>query len=304
MDTPRTEAFFFHPHRHSAPIDIPQQQRSVSCPSVSSTRTLSPELIFEMEPFSPPTHDDNYSPVPSSINNDRGVQQRLRPLLYPFPVLDLSDSLARVSQSVALPTTSLPPFPIAHNSARKVTVTDSDDSDSSSTPVVRGRVIRPVPVHKVVGFKPDELAGAPATAPPDIRSSSRPTRGRPTAVHRVALVETPPSTPPRERQPLAPVSAPATLDRRLSPATDSNSSRSPHRSRPILARRPSSSSYSGSAPSAAWRLTAYGYGCNDDEVDFAQFLRRRIESRNAMSLTPNSMNISVNFPQTYVCAAR
>ncbi|KAF7296490.1 hypothetical protein HMN09_01055700 [Mycena chlorophos] len=315
MDTPRTEAFFFHPHRPSAPIDIPQSSKSVACPSgtSSSTRPLSPELIFEMEPFSPPTTNYNNDTLsqgastsgPAPHFND--PERHTRPLLYPLPVLDLSELQSRRCESprptsAALPVASLPLYPIAHHGTRRRANTlvsqlhtDSDDSRSQSRdpePYVRGRLIRPIPIHKVVGFTPVGSASSPSPAPE---------RGRSTTIKSAAYLQTPSPTPPREKQKArererqreSPVSAPATLTLTPRRAPSRSRSRQTCSPRPPPRHRTSSSSHTGSAPAAAWRISTYaahgyGYHADSDEVDFAQFLRRRIENRHA--LTPSSLH--------------
>ncbi|KAF7365461.1 hypothetical protein MVEN_00419100 [Mycena venus] len=155
-----SESFFFHPPKSSAPIEIPGRHNE---PESAPERTTSPELIFEMEPFSPldpsPT---NYSSGPSTSRKPK-KDDRERPLLYTFPVASRlnTDRLRPTPQSTAslsLPPISHKPFSKSHRRSHTLQL----ESPSQSPPTIDpSHAIRAVPIHKITGFKPDFAAQAP-----------------------------------------------------------------------------------------------------------------------------------------------
>ncbi|KAJ6557228.1 hypothetical protein DFH09DRAFT_1365264 [Mycena vulgaris] len=156
MDVPRTESsssHFFHPPKSSAPIEIPGRPQLDPEPS-APTRSMSPELIFEMEPFSPldlpPTHY-SFGLSASCKTDDR------EPLLYPFPVLSKRKFNADrhthpAPQSSARSQSPLPPM--AHP-AKPNQRCQSLQLRQNPTPLDPTHAIRAVPIHKITGFKPE-----------------------------------------------------------------------------------------------------------------------------------------------------
>ncbi|KAF7297697.1 hypothetical protein MKEN_01393000 [Mycena kentingensis (nom. inval.)] len=300
MDSPRTESFFFHTQtraRPSAPIDIPSQSRSVSCPTTipSASRPLSPELIFDLEmdilaPLHAPAAATSVPPTsPIRVVPERTNPQP-RPLLYPFPVLDLDhtrpghDSITRAKattlrlnrarSSAALPSASLPPFPIAHVAHRHLRGSSASTSSSGSDDA------RASPVHKIVGFAPESDkenlvggSGSPhAQRPAALALYPDVQRGRSKTIK--AGLQTPSPSPPRLVRPrLEPLSAPATLSRVTAHA-----------------RRPSSAASTDSSSPGPYRRRRRRSARDDsldvdrDSLNFAQFLRRRIEARSSLGL--------------------
>ncbi|KAJ7164716.1 hypothetical protein C8R43DRAFT_238714 [Mycena crocata] len=175
MDVPRTESsssYFFHPHKTSSPIEIPGRHCDDGSESVPSTtaRPMSPELIFEMEPFSPldgPSTHYSFGLSSSCTTDDR------EPLLYPFPILSASHFKADpcilpAPQTAARASASLPP--ITHKgpvkSYRRQQALQLKSPRQNPPAIDPTHAIRAVPIHKITGFKPDFPAQAPEPRPP------------------------------------------------------------------------------------------------------------------------------------------
>ncbi|KAJ6584655.1 hypothetical protein B0H19DRAFT_391764 [Mycena capillaripes] len=181
LDIPRTESsssFFFYPPKSSLPIEIPRRQHNESVPSASEC-TTSPELIFEMEPFSPldpqPTH------YPLGLSTSPCTKDDHEPLLYPFPVASHINTHQRTRlapQNAAGPSFSLPPITHrapanAHRRSQStLQLTSPRQAPADLDP---SHAIRAVPIHKITGFKPDFAVQAPEAYP----TIKRPPREKP-----------------------------------------------------------------------------------------------------------------------------
>ncbi|KAJ7718114.1 hypothetical protein DFH07DRAFT_336118 [Mycena maculata] len=176
MDIPRTESsssYLFH-HKSSSPIGIPGRHHSDPSTPSTSKRSSSPDLIFEMEPFSPLDRPSTNYPVglsTSCTTDDR------EPLLYPFPMLSAGHPNADrgalpTPQSVA-DSSFLPPIthkapPKLNRCTQPVQLKSQRQSPPSLDPT---HPIRVVPIHKIIGFKPDFAVHAPE--PPPIKKTPR-----------------------------------------------------------------------------------------------------------------------------------
>ncbi|KAJ7465312.1 hypothetical protein FB451DRAFT_434382 [Mycena latifolia] len=177
MDIPRTESsssYFFYPQKSSSPIEIPGRQQHD--PEPTTTRPMSPELIFEMEPFSPldvPSTHYSFGHSPSRTADER------EPLLYPFPMLSASrfnaDRRTTHPAPQSTPGTSSSPPPIAHPVKPSLRAQPLQLPTPRQTPAAIDpeHAIRAVPRHKVTGFKPDFAAQAPEPRAPIIKTAPR-----------------------------------------------------------------------------------------------------------------------------------
>ncbi|KAJ7505560.1 hypothetical protein B0H11DRAFT_1708386 [Mycena galericulata] len=170
MDIPRTESsssYFFHPHKSSSPIEIPGRHHDLSSSS-TSTRPFSPDLIFEMEPFSPlerPSTNYSLGLSTTCTPDDR------EPLLYTFPML-YADPLNADRGGLPTPqstigSSSLPPISRKapskpHRRTQTVQLKSPRETPPSLDPT---HPIRAVPIHKITGFKPDFATQAPEPPP-------------------------------------------------------------------------------------------------------------------------------------------
>ncbi|KAJ7695713.1 hypothetical protein B0H17DRAFT_1131324 [Mycena rosella] len=249
MDIPRTESssYFFHPHKSSSPIEIPGRQQHDPEPSSSPRdRPTSPELIFEMEPFSPL---DLPSTTPYSCGPSAPCTLDERePLLYPFPRFSTThfnpDRRRTHPAPQSTPGSSSSPQP-RHparptKSHRRSQTLQLKSPPQTPTALDPAHAIRAVPIHKITGFKLDSAAQAP----------------EPRHRHGPSIKKT-----PREK-PLAPP--------------------------------PRSASFS----SSPWRLPGRGEASDDEprslEIDFTQYLLRRIESQKPLQFQAFQAMMSVS----------
>ncbi|KAJ7366539.1 hypothetical protein DFH08DRAFT_169827 [Mycena albidolilacea] len=201
MDIPgsqysESKSFFFHPPKSSSPIEIPGRHDDE--PEYTSERTTSPELIFEMEPFSPLDRSTNYSSGSSTSTRTarkKSSDDRELPLLYSFPVVtrlntDCPHPTPQSPASLSLPPISHhPPTTRAHRRTRTLQLKSPRQTPPCPAAITDpAHAIRVVPLHKITGFKPDFAAQAPpetaagiitkaprekALAPPPRRSATR-----------------------------------------------------------------------------------------------------------------------------------
>ncbi|KAJ6620750.1 hypothetical protein B0H10DRAFT_2215738 [Mycena sp. CBHHK59/15] len=172
MAIPRTESissiYLPHPHKSSLPIEIPGRTHHGSSPSTStSTRTTSPELIFEMEPFSPleilSTH---YPPGPSTSRT--ADERECEPLLYPFPMVSASHfNAARRTHPAPQSTASSSSVSSSSRKApaRPIRRTKALSLNPPRQPLDPTHAIKTAPIHKITGFKPVVATAAQAPEP-------------------------------------------------------------------------------------------------------------------------------------------
>ncbi|KAJ6553860.1 hypothetical protein B0H10DRAFT_2446620 [Mycena sp. CBHHK59/15] len=172
MAIPRTESissiYLPHPHKSSLPIEIPGRTHHGSSPSTStSTRTTSPELIFEMEPFSPleilSTH---YPPGPSTPRT--ADERECEPLLYPFPMVSASHfNAARRTHPAPQSTASSSSVSSSSRKApaRPIRRTKALSLNPPRQPLDPTHAIKTAPIHKITGFKPVVATAAQAPEP-------------------------------------------------------------------------------------------------------------------------------------------
>ncbi|KAF8208589.1 hypothetical protein K438DRAFT_1961187 [Mycena galopus ATCC 62051] len=183
-----SKSFFFHPPKSSSPIEIPGRHDE---PEPASERTISPELIFEMEPFSLDLSSTYYSFGQSPSTTPRQTDDRERPLLYSFPVAsrlntDRPHSTPQSTASLSLPPISHTLKPPAKTHRRTRTLQLNTPAQTPPT-IDPAHAIRAVPIHKITGFKPDFAVQTPEArlpvkraprekplAPPPRSASSRP----------------------------------------------------------------------------------------------------------------------------------
>ncbi|KAJ7175390.1 hypothetical protein C8R46DRAFT_1248765 [Mycena filopes] len=197
-----SSSFFFHPQKVSSPIEIPGRQSHDSdhAPPPSTERTTSPELIFEMEPFSPldpllAASSTPYSPrlctssrARSSTTMDAEDQeQQQQPLLYPFPILSAAHFNSASVRRPAGPPSSFSLPPITHKAparprprprGRSLSPLRELNSSSPSTapadPADPAHAIRAEPVHKIIGFAVAKSERKPKPAAAAAREKPKP----------------------------------------------------------------------------------------------------------------------------------
>jgi hypothetical protein len=131
---------------------------------------MSPDLIFEMEPFSP-------LEFPSSAHyphSSRTTDDHEPPLLYPFPMMVSASHFNSdrrthpASQSSAGTSSSLPSItnkaPTKPNHRAQVLPKKSPRPNSASPDPTHA--IRAAPIHKIIGFKPVFSTQAPESRTP------------------------------------------------------------------------------------------------------------------------------------------
>ncbi|KAJ7242875.1 hypothetical protein B0H12DRAFT_841888 [Mycena haematopus] len=179
MDIPRSEysesqSSFFHAPKSSSPIEIPGRHNE---PDFASERTTSPDLIFEMEPFSLDLSSTYYTFGPSHATTSRKTDDRERPLLYSFPVVSRpnTDHPRPTPQRQSTASLSLPPMshkPPAQTHRRAHTLQLQTPTQTPPT-IDPSHAIRAVPIHKITGFMPDFPAAQAPEARPPIKKAPR-----------------------------------------------------------------------------------------------------------------------------------
>ncbi|KAJ6466374.1 hypothetical protein C8R45DRAFT_1106617 [Mycena sanguinolenta] len=271
-------AFFFHPPKSSSPIEIPGRHDE---PQRGPERTISPDLIFEME-FEPFSLDrdrssstnyysfNNASPAPTTSRNKTATEKddrdRERPLLYTFPVITRTNAdrapdrpttpQRQSTASLSLPPMSHKPPPRTHRRTHTQLETPSQtptaEADAQANPAY---AIRAVPRHKITGFTPEFPAATTAPEP----------RARPPTQHLKAQ---------RERE----------KPRSVAPSHRRRSSSRSFSSRPWLLPGGGGASISDDELSRSLDVDypgggAGGQGGGGSGGDFTQYLLRRIDSQ-------------------------
>ncbi|KAJ7163240.1 hypothetical protein C8R46DRAFT_1037198 [Mycena filopes] len=279
-----SSSFFFHPQKVSSPIEIPGRQSHDSdhAPPPSTERTTSPELIFEMEPFSPlepllAASSTTYSPRlcttsrSSTTMDAEDQEQQQQPLLYPFPILSAAHFNSASARRPAGPPSSFSLPPITHKAPARPRprprgrslsplreLNSSPPSTAPADPADPAHAIRAEPVHKIIGF----------------------------AVAKSERKPKPAAAAAREKQPAGPQQQPY-YHHHHRPAPP------PHRRRSsssisLSPRRQSSSSLSRSPVSDDELVRSLDRGEVDGggggAVDFTQYLLRRIERQSRKPL--------------------
>ncbi|KAK7048101.1 hypothetical protein R3P38DRAFT_1850965 [Favolaschia claudopus] len=297
------DSFFFHPPKSSSPIKIPGRDSNNNYnnnngfQSVADERTTSPELIFEMEPFSPldfsstshvpglTSRRRDYSDGPSTSprNNERY-------LLYAFPVLhrsnnavdtnDAGSTTPKMPVATAVPLSalalSLPLPPISHNWASAKSASHRrHHSTSPTTATDPTQAIRAVPVHKITGFEPEGCSkdeGGGGGTPPAARSR-------------------PLLSPPSPSSTIRNFSSNASSSRPLSPLslgiTDSQPPPISTAQRQRPARRPGWHR----SDSSFYDRESRGDAATEGTSEFTQYLFRQIESKKPMQHVPAALSI-------------
>ncbi|CAK5270222.1 unnamed protein product [Mycena citricolor] len=250
MHSPSTESFFFHPNfvRASSPIEIPRRTDEMQAGTRntgSSERPLSPELIFELELASwDSALNTNYT---YGLTLTRSPQEDSGALLYTFPRVS-SRHAGHADLALPLASQVLAPIPIAHQVIhRKIETPPSHNCDGARPhlPSDPSHAIRAVPVHRIAGFTPEPSPSPSEREPrenPHSDSAFCPSDSVASQRHSEWQTKNVSSKDGRSSQP---------------------ETRGSRRHRPAPLRRSSSTSHHG------WQ----------DEDSFANFLRRRLESR-------------------------
>ncbi|KAJ7043825.1 hypothetical protein C8F04DRAFT_679327 [Mycena alexandri] len=268
-----SSSFFFHQPKSSSPIEIPGRHHDDDETAPPTERTMSPELIFEMEPFSPldpelasTTYSNGLSTSIQRTKDDR------EPLLYSFPMLSAAhlNPERRAPLRTAGPASSFSLPPIAHKAparqrrrsqALQLKSPRQTPSPSSRDPDP-AYAIRAEPVHKITGFKP--AAAFAAQAPAEARANSK--KALPREKH--------PALPPHRRS--------------LSPLA---------RSRAPWARHGLGHSHGTARSEASDDELLRSLEVDPGAVDFTQFLLRRIDSQKPLQFqtfqTMSMMSVSV-----------